>query len=284
MAVSEFKFLNIAEADLQSTLEAQLALGFWLVPGGEGLATVTSKGFSFTKGSGAHVSGTDMFKCLFWDQSVALPTDVIAVLGVPESDVDTAIAAALVSVPDAVVTNVFTSAKPSGEVVFDFILQVLTGTVEGILDGSGAPSDGLGANGDMYINTANGDVYGPKAAGTWTGTIFGSLRRNLLSGSAVPTDGVPGTGTGQTGDFYVRTGTLQLYGPKGATAWGSAIGSARSGGHLLSGAGAPTDGVPGVGTGENGDFYLRTSNLNIYGPKTADAWGAAIAGLGAANP
>lgn len=34
-------------------------------------------------------------------------------------------------------------------------------------DGSGAPSSGLGADGDYYLNTANGDVYA-KAAGAWS--------------------------------------------------------------------------------------------------------------------
>lgn len=33
-------------------------------------------------------------------------------------------------------------------------------------EGSGVPSNGLGANGDFYLNTANGDVY-TKSAGSW---------------------------------------------------------------------------------------------------------------------
>jgi len=41
--------------------------------------------------------------------------------------------------------------------------------------GSGVPSDGLGANTDFYLNSANGDVYGPKAAGVW-GSSSGNLK------------------------------------------------------------------------------------------------------------
>lgn len=33
--------------------------------------------------------------------------------------------------------------------------------------GSGAPASGLGINNDMYLDESNGDVYGPKASGTW---------------------------------------------------------------------------------------------------------------------
>lgn len=46
--------------------------------------------------------------------------------------------------------------------------------------GSGAPASGLGADGDMYLNTANGDVYGPKASGAW-----GSPSANIV-GPAAP--------------------------------------------------------------------------------------------------
>jgi len=38
---------------------------------------------------------------------------------------------------------------------------------------------------------------------------------------------------------------------------------------LLNGVGAPS-----VGLGINGDFYLNTSNMNLYGPKTESGWGS----------
>jgi hypothetical protein len=34
------------------------------------------------------------------------------------------------------------------------------------LTGSGTPSDGNGADGDLYLNTDNGDIY-QKVGGTW---------------------------------------------------------------------------------------------------------------------
>jgi hypothetical protein len=40
-------------------------------------------------------------------------------------------------------------------------------------EGAGAPSSGTGADGDFYLNTANGDVY-QKASGAW-GTAVGNI-------------------------------------------------------------------------------------------------------------
>lgn len=59
--------------------------------------------------------------------------------------------------------------------------------------GSGAPAAGLGANGDMYLNTANGDVYGPKASGAW-----GSPSANIV-GPAAPQATASTQGTIQLG-------------------------------------------------------------------------------------
>lgn len=62
-----------------------------------------------------------------------------------------------------------------------------------ILYGSGVPSGGLGAVGDTYINTANGDIYKKTGASTWTfeltvsgtpGTNGASVWHNDVSNSA----------------------------------------------------------------------------------------------------
>lgn len=38
--------------------------------------------------------------------------------------------------------------------------------------GSGTPSSGLGVDTDFYLDSANGDVYGPKASGAWPASTF----------------------------------------------------------------------------------------------------------------
>lgn len=169
-----------------------------------------------------------------------------------------------------------------------------------IRNGSGVPSAGLGVNGDFYIDTVAKLVYGPKASGAWgSGTSYvgpagstgstgstgaaGADGRTILSGS-----GVPSSGLGANGDFYVNTAASTIYGPKSAGAWGSGIslvgptgstgstGTAGADGRtVLNGSGAPSGGL-----GANGDFYIDTTGHLMYGPKSAGAWGSGTSVIG----
>jgi hypothetical protein len=104
-------------------------------------------------------------------------------------------------------------------------------------DGAGAPSNGLGVDGDYYLRTSNGDVYA-KAAGVYTvvGNIKGATGLQGVQGD-------PGTDGADGND-----------GSPGAPGSAGAPGSV-----WRSGAGAPSN-----GTGIDGDFYLRTSNGDVY--------------------
>ena len=55
----------------------------------------------------------------------------------------------------------------------------------------------------------------------------------------------------------------------------AALPESNSGNVVLNGAG-----VPSAGTGANGDFYINTSNYDIYGPKTSGSWGSATSLVG----
>ncbi|MGH8989784.1 MAG: hypothetical protein ACRDXC_14515 [Acidimicrobiales bacterium] len=118
----------------------------------------------------------------------------------------------------------------------------------------------------------------------------------LLSGSRLPT-----VHLGTTGDFYFRTGTDQLFGPKDIHVvhpWGAVgipLAQARlrgpagpagpkgpsgsqgpkgtPGTSILSGGTAPTT------QGTTGDFYLDTSTETLYGPKASGRWPATGASL-----
>lgn len=74
-----------------------------------------------------------------------------------------------------------------------------------VLNGSGAPSNGTGANGDFYIDTTNGRMYGPKSAGAWpatyvtVNTVLNELYQSYSEAASV----APGTGT--AGNFTVGT-------------------------------------------------------------------------------
>ncbi|MEI7743558.1 MAG: hypothetical protein WCK58_07390 [Chloroflexota bacterium] len=96
---------------------------------------------------------------------------------------------------------------------------------------------------------------------------------NLRSGRTAPAAGL-----GIAGDFYLDTLALRLYGPKAAAGWGGgaplAGGAGKDGNTVLSGTGDP-----GAGTGADGDFYLATDTMTMWGPKAAGAWPGSGTGL-----
>ncbi|MDQ0139662.1 hypothetical protein [Cupriavidus necator] len=104
-----------------------------------------------------------------------------------------------------------------------------------VLTGTGAPDNGIGNNGDYYLDTSTWTLYGPKVDGVWP--------------AGVTLTGQTGSGTGGTG------------GTGGTTVGG--------GGHILYGSGAPTDDI-----GVDGDFYFDTTTWTMYGPKQDGKWPA----------
>lgn len=155
-----------------------------------------------------------------------------------------------------------------------------------ILSGTAVPAANTGANGDFYFRTSTADFYGPKSSSGW-GTpinlkgVKGEDGSRIYSGTSVPA-----TSLGNDGDFYFRTSTSDFYGPKTGTGWGTptnlkgATGAPGSAGSkILSGTAIPT-----ASTGVNGDFYLRTTTADFYGPKTSSGWGTPINLRGTQGP
>lgn len=117
-----------------------------------------------------------------------------------------------------------------------------------VLNGSGAPTDAVGAVGDFYLDTSSSMLYGPKTDSGWgTGTS--------LIGPAGPTG--PAGAAGQDG------------------ADGQAGADGQDGRTILNGTDAPNETV-----GVVGDLYLDTSNSTLYGPKTETGWGAGTSLIG----
>lgn len=76
-----------------------------------------------------------------------------------------------------------------------------------VQSGAGAPSNGTGSNGDVYVNTTNGDIY-TKSGDTWTIVSGGSGAVEVLigsqddpNGSHIPTDP-------DIGALYYKDGVL----------------------------------------------------------------------------
>lgn len=117
---------------------------------------------------------------------------------------------------------------------FDSLGDVTTASYAPVfLSGSGAPAGGLGSDGDMYLDTSNGDVYGPKSSGAWGAAVSNIIGPTGLTGPTGPTgpqgdavvwitgSGAPAGGTGEDGDMYLDTSTGDVYGPKSSGAWGA---------------------------------------------------------------
>jgi hypothetical protein len=49
------------------------------------------------------------------------------------------------------------------------------------VSGSGAPTSGVGVDGAIYLDVANGRMYGPKAAGAWPAAPIGILVRDATT-------------------------------------------------------------------------------------------------------
>lgn len=79
-----------------------------------------------------------------------------------------------------------------------------------ILSGSGAPGNGLGTNGDFYLDTATAHLYGPKAAGVWPGTYTELVGPQGIQGP----EGPPGALPNQAAIFGVIDDPID-----GATMW-----------------------------------------------------------------
>jgi hypothetical protein len=117
------------------------------------------------------------------------------------------------------------------------------------LNGAGSPSVGDGDAGDYYINDTNGIYYLKVDASTW------SIQGNL---------------TGPSGAQGV-SGAQGPIGPQGN--------DGADGRTIHSGSGGPGT-IPGV---VNGDFYIDTTNWDIYGPYSS-GWGAGTEIIGPVGP
>jgi hypothetical protein len=102
-----------------------------------------------------------------------------------------------------------------------------------ILNGAVAPSGGVGANGDFYIEVVAGvptRIYGPKAAGAWPAGVVilgedgdpgddGAPGNSVLTGS-----GAPDGGDGNDGDVYFDLDAPGMfYGPKAGGVWPAGV-------------------------------------------------------------
>jgi hypothetical protein len=184
-----------------------------------------------------------------------------------------------------------------------------------IYSGAGTPATSIGQDGDYYLDRNTGNLYGPKTDNGWGAPILlggGQADTTGGSGAQGPAgpqgpqgaagsqiysgNGAPAASLGTNGDYYLDKSNYLLYGPKTvANGWGTptllrgaqgAQGPAGlagvAGSQIYSGTGAPA-----ANLGTIGDYYLDKSNVNFYGPKTANGWGTPVSlngGTGGQGP
>jgi hypothetical protein len=159
-----------------------------------------------------------------------------------------------------------------------------------ILNGIIDPVGGDGVDGDFFINTVTNYIFGPKNTSWPAGVsikgadgVIGADGKTVLNGTSDPDDGSDGV----DGDFYIKTTTYFMFGPKAAGVWPA--------GYDLKG----TDGSPGdpgadgktilygivnpTSEGTDGDFYINTVTNYIFGPKSG-TWPTGTSLVGSSGP
>ncbi|MFT6970895.1 MAG: hypothetical protein ACJAXX_001462, partial [Roseivirga sp.] len=168
------------------------------------------------------------------------------------------------------VTSGILSLENGGSVDLSIYLKGKT-----VLNGEVDPNDTTGVDGDFYVNTNTLQIFGPKAAGTWgAGTaIIGTDGINGIDG----TNGIDGAdGINGSNGVDGINGIDGVDGTNGADGIDGADGpNGQHGKTVLNGEVDPND-----TTGVDGDFYINTSSLQIFGPKAAGTWGAGTAIIG----
>lgn len=94
-----------------------------------------------------------------------------------------------------------------------------------VYNGTGAPSNSIGMDGDFYIDVVRTDMYLKEAAKWGTPIVeLGGSAPGAASNEphVIAANGAPSSSDGTEGDVYLDTAALAVYGPKVGSAWGAA--------------------------------------------------------------
>jgi len=98
------------------------------------------------------------------------------------------------------------------------VVSTLRGTAGNtVLNGTGAPAAGTGANGDFYVDTAANVFYGPKAAGAWPGSGISMAGTAATISLGTVSTGAAGSSVTITNSGTSQNAVLNFTIPKGDT-------------------------------------------------------------------
>ena len=177
---------------------------------------------------------------------------------------------------------------PISQLLDYFSNTLTTGAI--LTFGTLLPQNTTGKNGDVFFNTT-AKQFAQKLSGTWT-VVYTLPETNAADGTLLYGAGLPASSTGKNADSYVNTLTGIFYlktsdswaqifsmqtgpqGPKGDK--GDTGTTGLNGRTILNGAGNPSN----TSIGGDGDFYLNTSTLTLFGPKAGGVWGMGVLIIG----
>jgi len=138
--------------------------------------------------------------------------------------------------------------------------------------GQGAPTSDIGNEGDYYINTSTGELYGPKDADGWGNAIMvlmGQDGQDGEDGSQIYAGiGAPASSKGVVGDYYLDKSNYDLYGPKTDNGWGSPINLKGADGN----ANVTRYIFPGYDYTNNWDHVINVTNIETVQDYEQSAW------------
>jgi len=177
---------------------------------------------------------------------------------------------------------------------FDLLVALVTASISvgaKFTFGTVVPQNTDGDNGDVFFKT-NSVAFYQKAGGVWAVayTFNPAGDGTMLYGTSVPS-----SGTGKNGDSYIDTLTGIFYqkasgawtqvfsmatGPQGPQGTAGANGTNGTNGNtVLHGTSNPSNFI-----GVNGDFYINSATIAIFGPKAAGVWGTGFTLVGPIGP
>lgn len=156
--------------------------------------------------------------------------------------------------------------------------------------GTALPQNNAGKNGDVFLKT-NTAQFAQKISGTWS-IVYTLPETNGADGTILYGAGLPASNTGKNNDTYINTLTGIFYlksegswsqvfsmqtgpqGPRGEK--GDTGDTGPAGRSVLNGTANPSNSTDGA----DGDFYINTNALTIFGPKTSGTWGDGVSIVG----
>lgn len=176
-------------------------------------------------------------------------------------------------VPPATVSPVPSGSPVNGPDGAHFFFGPAAPAASTVLSGTGAPGGGTGSDGNYYYDTSTGELYGPKASGSWPGSPAAAWVKaeGGKGGTAAGVGGSGGLTANSLGDVKYAGGNGTNNAASRSGAGGGSAGKTGAGGNgnIVSG----TNVVGGTGNSPGGNGGNGSSGASISGAEKGGGGG-----------